>query len=182
MDMTGERFGKWTVINMTKIYRATKNRTACVVRCDCGVEEVREPDRLRNGRTTACRSCSLTGKSSQPLPQIRKPPGYAAITNRMGQYRRSAEKKGLEYELSRELFEELILSDCSYCGDKPTTRLKSSWDEVYVNGIDRIDSSLGYVDGNVVTACWVCNSAKKNMSQQDFIAWVRRVYAKSASL
>ena len=53
---------------------------------------------------------------------------------------------------------------------------KTSDTIVYCNGIDRIDSSKGYVKGNVVTSCKYCNTAKNTMTQQEFKEWIVRVY------
>lgn len=51
-DMSGQRFGRWTVIK-----RAQDNlsgNTAYLCRCDCGSEEVRGGRDLRCGRTRSC--------------------------------------------------------------------------------------------------------------------------------
>ena len=45
------------------------------------------------------------------------------------------------------------------------------------NGIDRIDSSQGYTNENSVPCCTFCNFAKHTMGKDDFLAWVKRVYA-----
>jgi hypothetical protein len=44
------------------------------------------------------------------------------------------------------------------------------------NGIDKIDSGKGYTVNNVVSCCKKCNFAKSNMSQGEFIKWIRKVY------
>jgi hypothetical protein len=54
--------------------------------------------------------------------------------------------------------------ECWYCG--------------YVNktiGLDRIDSSRGYVMGNVVSCCARDNAAKSNLSQQEFFEQIKAV-------
>jgi len=58
----------------------------------------------------------------------------------------------------------LLKQDCAYCG-APAKPL---------NGIDRINNALGYVDGNVTTACRTCNLAKREMTLEEFRAWVGR--------
>lgn len=38
-DMTGQRFGKWTVLGMTaRTSTDGHKRTACLCRCDCGTD------------------------------------------------------------------------------------------------------------------------------------------------
>lgn len=49
-------------------------------------------------------------------------------------------------------------------------------DVLLYNGIDRVDSSLGYTVDNVVPCCKLCNQAKNNLSKQEFVDWVKRVY------
>lgn len=43
------------------------------------------------------------------------------------------------------------------------------------NGIDRMDNSKGYVDGNVLPCCSICNHAKHVMNYDDFISWINRI-------
>jgi hypothetical protein len=69
-------------------------------------------------------------------------------------------------ELDRAMFEDLITDSCFYCGSPPNP----------INGIDRVDNSVHYVYGNVVTACARCNLAKRTMSIQEFLGWVSLVY------
>ena len=64
---------------------------------------------------------------------------------------------GIDETYARTLFE----SDCRYCGSRGTNRL---------NGIDRVDSAVGYDVGNVVPSCTVCQYSKRNYSLQIFLA------------
>lgn len=45
-----------------------------------------------------------------------------------------------------------------------------------INGIDRVDSNIGYTKDNSVPCCKYCNFAKHTMSEDDFYVWVKRVY------
>jgi hypothetical protein len=47
---------------------------------------------------------------------------------------------------------------------------------VKYNGIDRIDSTRGYLVGNVVACCKYCNTSKNTMTQKDFKQFIKRVY------
>jgi hypothetical protein len=46
---------------------------------------------------------------------------------------------------------------------------------MYLNGIDRIDSKLGYVEGNVVSCCKICNSAKGDLTLAEFENWINKM-------
>ena len=51
LDLTGQRYGKLTVLRSAESIGAC---TAWVCRCDCGQETVVRTDNLRNGRTKSC--------------------------------------------------------------------------------------------------------------------------------
>lgn len=40
------------------------------------------------------------------------------------------------------------------------------------NGIDRMDSKLGYSDSNCVPCCGAANFAKRRMPYSDFVSWL----------
>lgn len=66
-DMTGQRFGKWTVLGMTtRTSTDGHKRTACLCRCDCGTERVVYAQSLRSGKSMNC-GCA------RPVPSGRKP-------------------------------------------------------------------------------------------------------------
>jgi len=94
-------------------------------------------------------------------------------------YQSGARKRRHEWSLSEGAFVRLTSSDCFYCGSPPakTFRTGKNNGEFVYNGIDRIDNSRGYVTGNVVACCWICNQAKKDMSAQAFMEWIARVAA-----
>lgn len=65
--MTGQKFGKWTVLGMTARTSTDGNhRTACVRRCECGTERVVYAQSLRSGLSRSC-GCA------RPVPSGRKP-------------------------------------------------------------------------------------------------------------
>lgn len=104
---------------------------------------------------------------------FRKEP--AAINLIKKEYKRGAKLRNLEYSLSNDLFERLIKDNCTYCGISPKTLSRYLPDFLY-NGIDRIDSNLGYTKENVVSCCIDCNKAKWEMSQDEFKNYIERVY------
>lgn len=62
IDLTGQRFGRWTVIGHAERKQDGHRRWLC--RCQCGVEtDVRE-DLLKNSKSSGCRKCSNTIYSS----------------------------------------------------------------------------------------------------------------------
>lgn len=73
---------------------------------------------------------------------------------------------GVGFQLTRRQFDRLVQENCLYGGESPDP----------LNGIDRVDNSIGYTQENCVPCCAQCNRAKSNLSKDVFLAWVTRVY------
>lgn len=96
-------------------------------------------------------------------------------------YRKAARSRKIEFSVSGDEISAAATSNCSYCGIPPSERTTKRSDgnivhTVFVNGIDRIDNSLGYIKGNITSCCTTCNTAKMAMSVSEFLSWIKRVY------
>jgi len=112
----------------------------------------------------------------QTLPDFR-----GLINEILKNYRSAAARRGYEFTLSYDDFRRLILSNCHYCGSSPTmkyngTKRKSNVDDFRYNGVDRVDNLLGYAIGNCVACCKDCNRSKGTLTQDEWLAWVKRLY------
>ena len=109
---------------------------------------------------------------------MRKKSGEASAHALYLGYRNGAKKRGLEYRVSEKEFKRLCQQPCFYCGELPSRAFKGNnhFGSFLHNGIDRIDNNLGYVKGNMTTACWTCNRAKRNFSVKDFYSYVKRIH------
>jgi hypothetical protein len=92
-------------------------------------------------------------------------------------YKNGANFKGLSFNLNIDQFFYLLKQDCFYCGIAP---YRKKYSYIY-NGIDRIDNKKGYDLGNVCSSCYVCNSAKSTMTQEEFKNHVIDIYEHWAS-
>lgn len=77
-------------------------------------------------------------------------------------YRKRARRKGLAFDLTLEEFVRVLVCPCRFCGKKAT-------------GIDRIDSTRGYIPTNIQSCCFVCNTMKWTLTMEEFAAHVRRI-------
>ena len=134
--------------------------------CECGNTKTVRGVALRAGQNISC-GC-----------RAKLPRGQAALNNLYGLTKRNAIKGGKEWELSKTKFAELTKQNCTYCGVKPEQKHGFSYLNGYYfyNGLDRIDSSLGYTIENVVPCCGNCNRAKNTLSVSEFIGLIRRIY------
>ena len=83
------------------------------------------------------------------------------------------------FELTPKQVKNLTSQNCYYCGIPPQKTIqnrKCSRGQYTYNGIDRIDNSLGYLENNVVTACWECNIGKSTQTLKGFLNWVFHIH------
>ena len=95
-------------------------------------------------------------------------------------YKLHAFQRSLEFSLTYEEFSQFITKNCFYCKSEPknTSKNRNNKRTGYIfnyNGIDRMDSSLGYVTNNCVTCCKHCNFAKRKLSVREFVSLARAI-------
>lgn len=67
----------------------------------------------------------------------------------------------LDFELTETEYNTLREKECYFC--------KRRSNEQHSNGIDRVDSNVGYIINNCISCCRDCNVAKKSYSAEEFI-------------
>lgn len=120
---------------------------------------------------------------------VRSPAGEAGFNALFRHYKRNAKKKGIEFTIDKQNFRKLCEMNCYYCDDKPsnvmynysmkTSEATRQHSKYVYNGLDRIDSTVGYRLDNLATCCWNCNRAKSTLEQSEFLAHVKKIYEKS---
>lgn len=110
----------------------------------------------------------------------RLPYGECAFNKLYRDYQTHSKNRKLIFNIDKDTFRKIVTNKCKYCGIEPSTRKDYGNKQVingafYYNGIDRIDSNLGYINGNVIPCCKVCNYAKRNMSVFEFTQWLKRI-------
>jgi hypothetical protein len=171
-DLTNQKFGCYTVLNRAEV---ASNEAVWNCKCVCGIIKEVRGSKLRNGRTKSCGSCYRKGK---PLIAARK--DTTALQTAYKRCQQSAERRHISFELTREEAKELFLGDCQYCGASPSKIMKlnriDTAGDINFNGIDRINSNIGYTVSNTASCCTKCNYAKHIMDLGEFKSWVRDVY------
>jgi hypothetical protein len=95
-----------------------------------------------------------------------------------------SKKHNIDITLTVDDYAKIISQNCFYCNDAPrlTTRFSMrkyvNTEPIFANGIDRIDSSLGYTLDNCIPCCTSCNYAKHQLTQQEFFEKIRKIYKK----
>ena len=180
-DLNHKTFGNWTVIE--KILPVLKySKWLCA--CSCGIKKIVSASTLITGRSRSCGCKSERGYCNRKFP-IEEAAYRAKVSN----YKSHAMIDNREWSLSVEEAICLLKGDCGYCGSRPSNeynmvrnlgkkcqeKTKESHTTILYNGIDRIDSSKGYVSDNCVSCCKICNQAKMDMILVKFEEWIEKL-------
>jgi hypothetical protein len=163
----GSTWGEWTVLELPS---RTNGFLTINVRCSCGnIRNIRVHGMI-NGTSKRCLPCGR-----KVVGNKNRKPGTEWNTWRY-RYKTNARNRNLDFDLAMEQFKEICLQDCFYCGRSPESRPISKWTHITANGVDRIDSTLGYNELNCVPCCSVCNRMKLNMNQDLFLEHIGQIY------
>ena len=180
----GDKFYYLEVISppFFETYPNGKKRKKVLCKCICGKEKVFRYDsfvcknELDRAKSCGCKHIYRNNLNSQ---KRRKPESvYRYIYE---QYQYSAKTRNIKFSLSKEEYIELVRKDCFYCGNKAPTKQPHRGKNYYVgvpvpyNGIDRIDSNIGYKKENCVPCCTRCNYMKSDMDLSSFTEHILKI-------
>lgn len=175
----GKKYYYLTVLGESDYYyNKTKRTRKWLFKCDCGKVISIVPYYVTHGKqfSCGCKKGFLAGQANKErsLDLTRTPEENRLFST----YRLDAKKDDREFSISLETFIKLVNSKCYYCDLEPFTVRRSSNKERFkcLNGIDRLDSNIGYTEENVVPCCIHCNKAKSARTYEDFKNWIKLVY------
>lgn len=149
-----------------------RNVKEVYVKCKCGREKWIRYEHVKAG---IVKSCSCLNYE----PQC-KDPKERACRRILGYIKSSAKLRNLSFDLNLRSIGNLIFSNCFYC-DMPPVRVFNEKERPFAenlpacHGIDRIDSKIGYVTGNIVSCCWPCNNMKSNLPVIEFLDKIQAI-------
>lgn len=156
-NLLGRKFGKLTVT--AEVGTSTRGILwSCL--CECGSTIVLGRNKLTSNNTKSCGCLKHKSVTDTGLYEVL----------------RDYKRRQSQFELTDYQFSELLQGSCAYCGLVRSNACKTRCGVFSYNGIDRVDSRLGYTVGNSVSCCKYCNRMKSNMTQVDFLAHVRRIH------
>jgi len=173
----GESFNKLTIQRFVHFTYTPSGRKVPIVWaiCECGKGKAISLWDIVSGKTKTC-------GFDHPHYLDRTAPAFHRLYQR---YEHVAKKTGKAFEISQDEFKRITKEPCHYCGIQPKKQSIANNHTKYntgraisiyeYNGLDRIDSSKGYMLDNVLPCCSICNHAKHTMSYDDFIEWLDRI-------
>lgn len=181
----GEIIG--TCYKLRKFLGGNNWEVECII---CGKVQVQSIGNIKRHKIAKCYYCT------HPHATQNRPSGKGqlvySVTDRYYNYykskiedqNKSAKRKYKAFELTLEEFSDLVTKPCYYCGSEPTSdnvwnksgKRKTISEEAKFNGIDRIDSNIGYIKDNCVPCCKICNRMKSDLTTTDFWSHINRLY------
>lgn len=177
----GKRFGRLVTSGRSRIRTSHgRRRTEILCRCDCGQSKwVRRCHLISDGT----QSCGCLEEENLQKIQEECKTGYGEITgSHWARIRSRAHHAKMEFSISIEyawsLFEKqarkcaLTGHDIQMPGNGCRSKLEHVFNEdgIKYASLDRINSKLGYIDGNLQWVWAPLNVMKWNLSQNGFIA------------
>ncbi len=172
-DLTGNKFGMLFLVKRLDRESATRRHYIYECLCDCGKTKNISINSIKQGLARSC-GCSLKRKGKSH-------PNWSGTENVSSSYYQSiifgAKIRKIEFDLTIEYINELLVKQgfrCAVSGleikeEKYTTRKNKNPKVENTASLDRIDSSKGYVEGNVQWVHKDINRMKWKHKQDYFI-------------
>jgi hypothetical protein len=169
----GETVGLWTITSDTPFPDYETFKCYCVkARCKCGNEQIIPCHRFEYNRSTGCQHCKIAGQGSFFWR------GVGEISGRLlSQIKNSAKIRKIRHSVSGEYLWELFLKQdrrCALTGE--ILVFDSTHYDKNTASLDRIDSSKGYVEGNVMWVHKHINLMKHVFDLDYFVDLCEKIY------
>jgi hypothetical protein len=175
---TGFKLFRFTVIKL-----CSNNKWK--LKCDCGTIKYYFATQLVYGKRKSC-GCLNNEKRSE---RMRKAANNRADKNpRLLLANRIYRTRYSDGDLAFKEFYELSQKNCFYCNVEFSNAKKKKISQYSIlnklhpeelifryNGLDRIDSNLPHNKNNVVPSCIICNRSKRNMPQNVFLEYLKKI-------
>lgn len=168
--LIGKTFGRWTVLEIVSRGKNIK----VSARCSCGYEGVRHASTIAYGKSI---SCGCFHKEEMSLRQT-KPDNHSAKLKLYNNYLFGARSRDIEFTLSFDDLFSLSQQQCHYCHINPEQIISTPGGKISYNGIDRVNTLLGYTKENCVACCKECNYTKGHVTPDIIYLAYKFIYEK----
>lgn len=172
----GQKFGLWTVVSNevkvgSEVIAGSKNRSLFwLVQCQCGNLAWKNPQHLKEGTSTRCKHCGhkvFLTKNGDVIVEALLVTKFNHIKQGLKTRKKTSK---LEFTITPEYLSRLYNENhhCSLSGIDLSLDLSKSVQQQNLS-VDRIDSNVGYVEGNIQLVDKRINMMKGTLSNDEFI-------------
>lgn len=177
-DETGKKYGRLTIIKYLGVNNVRHAVWECL--CDCGNTLNSSVNSFRQGNKLSCGCITIERiKKDSVLYGLKRrlTTKEIGLNSIYSQYKCGAKQRNIEFKLTKEEFDIFINNNCFYCNAELSNKMDMLLDRIFkYNGIDRVNSDIGYIKENCVSSCIQCNNAKLDYTQNEFKEWIIKVY------
>lgn len=180
-DLTGQVFGKLTVVARIENNRGKQARWECV--CECGKTTSVLGQHLRKGATKSCGCGHPKGKSHKQWKGVGEISGefWSSKIVRSANGSKRSNGRTLELSITKEYAWELFLAQNRKCAlSGIDLYFPDKWKTNGNASLDRIDSGKGYIEGNVQWVHKDINMMKRTYTNEYFIKMCKTVAKNNA--
>lgn len=175
----GDRFGMLTVISKDEETTKLKKKQYYFCQCDCGspIKSILKASLVSKRKPTY--SCGCHTKYTAGFIDNREVVLAKLLYGKMKARHVQKLEDTEDTIISFEEFHEMIKLPCVYCGDSNSSFVTDRRDgktTLWYNGLDRLDSNIGYRKENVVPSCARCNIAKGELTPEQFKRHLQRIH------
>ena len=169
-EMIGNKYNRLTVLEIVNKGKTPKVK----VLCECGTVKIISPYDITKRKVY---SCGCYHKEEMSKRQI-KPNNQASKRKYFNTYKAGAKTRHIDFQLTEEQVYNISQNNCYYCNKEPQRVINSIGGFIYVNGIDRVDNTKGYLFENCVSCCKDCNKIKHYVTPNIIIKAYKFLYEK----
>jgi hypothetical protein len=164
IDLTGLQIEDWFVMERDPTSIGGRSGATYICRCKCGKTKTVAGQHLRERRSTKCRDC-LEMSTRDGIP----------ISSRYWEsIKYNAERRDINFDITREdAYAQLLLqhNKCALTGLELVLYKGCEARSIGTASLDRIDSTKGYVSGNIQWVHKVINKMKQDLPQDQFVVF-----------
>lgn len=112
---------------------------------------------LKHRDVLLARQKIYTKNNKEKIKKYRQKIKYT-FNHKYTQLKSLAKRRKIDWDLTKKQFAIFWKKSCVYCGE-----------EIIAIGLDRVDNKKGYIYGNVVPCCTMCNTWKSNLTLRNFL-------------
>lgn len=172
-DLTGINFGKLTPIQL--LDERKNNNRYWLCKCECGnIKEIRAAHLLK-GYSKSC-GCSWHNKNKNNFNWK----GYEDIPmDFFNSIKRGAESRNIEFNITIEYLWEVFIKQNKQCALSGVnlyfSDIRKNKNKKRTVSVDRINSSVGYIEGNIQWVHKTVNIMKNKLSNEEFIDFCKKI-------
>jgi len=169
MLQPGTVFGDYTVLDAPIQRRKSNGAILYEVVCKCGKHSWCTKQDLETGKRNRCDMCGKIKRFGARIDNI--------SINFFNNYKRNALSRGIEFNVSLEYVADLYKKQNGKCAlsGMPIEIKGNPW-KGQNGSLDRIDSTKGYIEGNVQWLHKTVNGMKWDLEEEKLLELVKQIY------